>query len=87
MGRYAWTWKDGRNAGDRLVWEIVRSAIELLISSDVKQVRQCAADDCDWLFVDNSRSGNRRWCEMNTCGNRQKAKEFYRRKKRLVDSN
>src|SRR5205807_8300170 len=24
-GRYAWTWKDGRNAGDRLVWEIVRS--------------------------------------------------------------
>jgi len=33
-------------------WEIIRSAVHLLTSADLKLVRQCAADDCDWLFID-----------------------------------
>jgi predicted RNA-binding Zn ribbon-like protein len=77
---YGWVWKDQENQTGRLLWEIVRSAIELLRSEDLKLVRQCAGDDCHWLFIDNSRSSNRRWCEMKTCGNRHKAREFYRRK-------
>jgi predicted RNA-binding Zn ribbon-like protein len=79
-GGFSWTWREKENQTGRLMWEIIRSAIDLLTSDDVKLVRQCAGDDCDWLFIDNSRSSNRRWCEMKTCGNRHKAKQFYRRK-------
>jgi len=77
---FAWMWQDKKNITDRLLWEIIRSAMHLLTSDETKLVRQCAGDDCDWLFIDNSRSSNRRWCEMKTCGNRHKAREFYRRK-------
>ncbi|MEV6911021.1 CGNR zinc finger domain-containing protein [Amycolatopsis sp. NPDC051071] len=31
--------------------------------------RECSADDCYLLFFDTSRSGNRRWCSMERCGN------------------
>jgi predicted RNA-binding Zn ribbon-like protein len=77
---FAWMWQDKKNIADRLLWEIIRSAMHLLTSDETKLVRQCAGDDCGWLFIDNSRSSNRRWCEMKTCGNRHKAREFYRRK-------
>lgn len=68
------------NQTDRLLWEIIRSAVHLLTSDDINLVRQCAGVDCDWLFLDTSRSSNRRWCEMKTCGNRHEAREFYRPK-------
>lgn len=77
---FSWIWRDKENHTARLLWEIVHSAMGLLASNDMQLVRQCAGDDCDWLFIDNSRSSNRRWCEMKTCGNRHKAREFYRRK-------
>ena len=32
-----------------------------------------ACPRCGWLFVDTSRGGKRRWCSMQTCGNREKA--------------
>ena len=83
---FAWVWRDKKNATGRLLWEIIRSAIDLLTSNDMELVRQCAGDDCDWLFIDNSRSSNRRWCEMKTCGNRHKARQFYRRKVRHLRS-
>jgi predicted RNA-binding Zn ribbon-like protein len=38
------------------------------------RVRACAAEDCDIVFVDESRSGNRRWCSMARCGNRAKVR-------------
>ena len=70
--------KNGRAA--RLIGKIVRSVVEVLTSEDIERVRKCAADTCWWLFLDRSRSHNRRWCEMRTCGSRQKAKAYYRRK-------
>ena len=32
---------------------------------------------CLWLFVDASKSGTRRWCDMASCGNRAKARRHY----------
>lgn len=57
----------------------VRSAVALLTSSDIDRVRVCAAEDCNWVFLDESRNGSRRWCDMKVCGNRAKAKRFYAR--------
>jgi predicted RNA-binding Zn ribbon-like protein len=35
--------------------------------------RICANDQCRWAFFDSSPTGRRRWCDMQTCGNRAKA--------------
>jgi len=80
-GKSAWQWLDQGGDANRLIGKIVRSAVELLTSDDIHCVKKCSADDCDWLFMDDSRSQNRRWCEMRTCGSRQKARAYYQRKK------
>jgi len=36
-------------------------------------VRRCADPRCTRVFLDTSRNGTRRWCDMGTCGNRAKA--------------
>ncbi|MFC4014206.1 CGNR zinc finger domain-containing protein [Nonomuraea purpurea] len=36
------------------------------------RIRACGR--CGWLFLDSSRGGRRRWCSMNLCGNREKAR-------------
>jgi predicted RNA-binding Zn ribbon-like protein len=38
------------------------------------RVRECGADDCSMIYVDTSRSGTRRWCSMQRCGNRAKVR-------------
>ncbi|HXO42658.1 MAG TPA: CGNR zinc finger domain-containing protein, partial [Thermoanaerobaculia bacterium] len=55
------------------------SAAELLTSDKWRRVRECAGSDCTWLFLDRSRNRSRRWCAMQTCGNRAKARRHYRR--------
>jgi predicted RNA-binding Zn ribbon-like protein len=34
----------------------------------------CAAPDCGWVYVDRSRNGFRRWCQMETCGTEEKSR-------------
>ena len=43
--------------------------------------RICANETCRWIFFDESRPGNRRWCDMATCGNRAKARRHRARQK------
>ena len=45
------------------------------------RVRICANDTCRWIFFDESRPGNRRWCDMATCGNQAKARRHRARQK------
>jgi predicted RNA-binding Zn ribbon-like protein len=60
---------------------IVKSAADLLLSDMLDRVKQCEGDPCGWLFLDTSRNRSRRWCSMEDCGNRAKARRFYQRKK------
>jgi predicted RNA-binding Zn ribbon-like protein len=53
---------------------ITREAIVLLAPRNSDRIRKCAADDCDLIFYDDSRSNNRRWCSMERCGNRAKVR-------------
>ena len=66
---------------DCMLWPVVRSAADFLTSDDLDTVRVCASDSCDWLFIDTSKNHSRRWCNMKSCGNREKARRFYTRKK------
>jgi predicted RNA-binding Zn ribbon-like protein len=76
---FAWGWTRDSTL-DRVLWPVVWSAAELLTRGPLSRVRECPGDgSCGWLFLDTSRNGSRRWCEMSTCGNRAKARRHYRR--------
>lgn len=69
------------NALDRMLWVITRSAVDLLTSDKISRIGKCAANGCAWMFLDLSRNRSRRWCAMNDCGNREKARRHYKRKR------
>jgi predicted RNA-binding Zn ribbon-like protein len=77
---FAWGWEDGAEL-DRMLWPVVRDAAELLVSGDLRRVGKCCGDNCDWLYLDTSRNRSRRWCDMQSCGNRAKARRHYHRAK------
>jgi len=63
------------------VWPVVWSVADLLVSGQAARVRSCADRRCAWLFLDTSQSRHRRWCSMEGCGNRAKARRHYRRRR------
>jgi predicted RNA-binding Zn ribbon-like protein len=71
-----------RDSLDWFINRIVWSAAETLRSGELHKLKQCADDNCGWFFWDTSRNRSRRWCSMEDCGNRAKAKRFYRKKKK-----
>ena len=44
------------------------------------RVKACARDTCRWLFYDTTRNRSRTWCTSTTCGSREKARRYYRRR-------
>jgi predicted RNA-binding Zn ribbon-like protein len=68
-----------KGSASELIATIAREAVELFGGSDAHRIRNCEGDGCALLFVDLSRSGRRRWCSMDGCGNRAKAEAFRRR--------
>ncbi len=62
--------------GAPIVGSVVRAAADLLTSDAINRVRACADPGCAWLFLDVTRNGTRRWCTMQSCGNRAKARRF-----------
>jgi len=71
-------WSVAAAAGlDRPVLELAREAGELLAATELRHVRACPGSACGWLFLD--RSGRRRWCTMEVCGNRAKARRHAER--------
>ncbi len=74
-------WKAPTNGWLGFLAPVAWSAADLLSSDRLQRVKQCAGDPCGWLFVDTTRNHSRRWCDINDCGNRAKAKRFYYRHK------
>lgn len=64
-----------------LLAPILWTAGDMLAEPRRDRVRLCANEKCVWLFLDDSKSGTRRWCAMSACGNRAKAHRHYERKK------
>jgi predicted RNA-binding Zn ribbon-like protein len=58
---------------------VARAAVELVGGPAGAQLKLCEATPCTRLYLDNSRRGSRRWCDMRECGNRAKAASFRRR--------
>ncbi len=74
-----WTWRPSARRADYLLYPVLTAATDLLTSVSRGLVRQCEDAGCGWLFLDRSNARTRRWCSMADCGNRNKARKYYRR--------
>lgn len=84
-----WSWQELDPTGaplTRPLWPILRSAADLLTGSDLARVKRCPGKDCGWLFLDTSKNGSRRWCDMAVCGNRARVRAFAERKRGAKDA-
>jgi len=61
------------------------SAMRLLEPARLERIKICP--NCHWLYFDESRNRSRRWCDMNVCGNRAKARRHYNRNVKQAGNN
>lgn len=74
----SWSWpspQETSHAFDPALFD----AAELLTAGNHDRVKHCPS--CHWLFYDQTRNGQRRWCDMADCGSRAKARNYYHRTK------
>jgi predicted RNA-binding Zn ribbon-like protein len=64
---------------DPFLTAILHAALALAFSPDRARVRVCG--NCGWLFFDQTRNANKRWCS-STCSSRTKARRYYARTRR-----
>jgi predicted RNA-binding Zn ribbon-like protein len=62
---------------DLVSFQVALWAVPLLAELPDPRLRICDGNDCSWLFLDSSKGGRRRWCDMATCGNVSKARRHY----------
>jgi predicted RNA-binding Zn ribbon-like protein len=61
---------------DAPLWCLTRIVARAVGSATIAHARACAADDCGWWFLDETKNHSRRWCDMKLCGNRAKVRRF-----------
>lgn len=74
-GHRQWRLEPGHELEDAL-GVIATDAIGIISGERDGRVALCASPTCRAAFFDTSRSRTRTWCDMNTCGNRQKKARF-----------
>jgi predicted RNA-binding Zn ribbon-like protein len=59
------------------------AAVDLIRTADPGRLRRCPADQggCGWMFLDRSRNGSRRWCQMADCGTQAKVRRLTERRR------
>ena len=68
-------------AGDTVeavVTELVLDICDADRAGTFGRLKSC--DHCRWVFYDTSKSRTGRWCSMQACGGREKAKAYRRRR-------
>ncbi len=74
---FHWGWSEPTPiAPDQVLWRVILSAGETLIKETPTRIKMCAAETCIKLFLDTSKGGQRKWCSMETCGNRLKTRKY-----------
>jgi predicted RNA-binding Zn ribbon-like protein len=63
---------------DPFLATILHAAMALAFSPERQRVRVCG--NCGWLFFDQTRNANKRWC-TSTCSSRTKARRYYAKRK------
>ncbi len=63
--------------------EFVLLVEEILVTVELERVKKCAGEDCDALYIDESKNKSRKWCDMAHCGMLRKSKVFYNKHRRV----
>lgn len=75
-------WRPAPSESSRQLCGILAAeALSLFCSPKVTRIGVCEGGGCGWLFLDESRGKRRRWCDMNDCGSRAKARRYYEKRK------
>ena len=72
-GSYERNFVAGGDAFAALMMPVVDDGADSLIAGELGRVRCCSDPRCRRVFLDSTKNGRRRWCDMATCGNRAKA--------------
>ena len=59
---------------------LVATLYSAMQDPDWDRLKLCNSDPCRWVFYDRSRNHSSRWCTMASCGNREKARRFRRKR-------
>jgi predicted RNA-binding Zn ribbon-like protein len=54
---------------------------QAMIDGTWPRLKACPGRDCGWVFYDHSRNQSARWCSMKVCGDREKARAYYYRRR------
>ncbi|MFC9433805.1 CGNR zinc finger domain-containing protein [Nocardia sp. NPDC057030] len=65
---------------------IAADAIGIISGERDGKLALCASPTCRAAFFDTSQSRTRKWCDMNTCGNRQKKARFNANQRKASES-
>ena len=76
-----WVWREKDLALSTPRDRVVRSLVDLFGSDSLDHLHQCEDRACGWVFLDDSPRRNRRWCVSSDCGDRNRARTYYARKK------
>jgi len=60
--------------------EVAASFARLCSSEAVRRLKTCQNPECGWFFLDESKSGNRKWCD-ETCATLMKVRRFRQKQK------
>jgi len=63
------------------LWPVLWSLTALLASNDATRIGCCQAEGCGWFFVDESPNRSRLWCSSEVCGNRERARRAYAKRR------
>lgn len=55
---------------------LVATLYSAMQDEDWRRLKLCGADECRWAFFDRSKNRSSRWCTMESCGNRAKARRY-----------
>jgi predicted RNA-binding Zn ribbon-like protein len=69
---------------DALDFDLIASLVayrmvEQVLSLPTGRLHICQGPNCSWVFIDSSKAGRRRWCDMAVCGNAAKFRRFQKR--------
>jgi len=71
----------GGSAVDRVLGSLTAIVARAMIDGSWRRLKVCPGPHCGWVFYDHSRNGSGRWCSMDVCGAREKARAHYRRRR------
>ncbi|RRO16736.1 zf-CGNR multi-domain protein [Saccharopolyspora rhizosphaerae] len=84
-GRRRWRLGSASRVEDALR-VIAADAISIIAGERDGRLALCASPTCRAAFFDTSQSRTRKWCDMNTCGNRQKKARYHANQRKKQSS-